>query len=119
MMKEIHIDDADEYIQLDLWDTAGQEVFADLTKSYYRNAGACVLAFSTTDRYNNTYIPQTADFFSHTHTHTHTGSPSKISRAGNRRWSVSSTLLRPCAWCRQRYTTPQCSLTHTHTHRST
>eukprot|EP00754_Rhynchopus_humris_P001614 Rhum_TRINITY_DN10930_c0_g1::Rhum_TRINITY_DN10930_c0_g1_i1::g.41410::m.41410/K06234/RAB23; Ras-related protein Rab-23 len=50
MMKEIHIDDADEYIQLDLWDTAGQEVFADLTKSYYRNAGACVLAFSTTDR---------------------------------------------------------------------
>eukprot|EP01061_Rhynchopus_euleeides_P008107 TRINITY_DN1714_c1_g3_i1.p1 TRINITY_DN1714_c1_g3~~TRINITY_DN1714_c1_g3_i1.p1 ORF type:complete len:245 (+),score=51.73 TRINITY_DN1714_c1_g3_i1:60-794(+) len=50
MMKEIHIDDTDESIQLDLWDTAGQEVFADLTKSYYRNSGACALAFSTTDR---------------------------------------------------------------------
>ena len=51
MMKEIHLDETDEPIQLDLWDTAGQEEYADLTKSYYRNSGGCALAFSTTDRY--------------------------------------------------------------------
>ncbi|KAJ9454958.1 Ras-related protein Rab-1 [Diplonema papillatum] len=50
MMKLLHIDETDEDIQLDLWDTAGQEEYADLTAGYYRNAGACVLAFSTTDR---------------------------------------------------------------------
>eukprot|EP01059_Diplonema_ambulator_P034161 TRINITY_DN7511_c0_g1_i1.p1 TRINITY_DN7511_c0_g1~~TRINITY_DN7511_c0_g1_i1.p1 ORF type:complete len:234 (+),score=86.81 TRINITY_DN7511_c0_g1_i1:357-1058(+) len=50
MMKQVHIDEIGEDIQLDLWDTAGQEEFADLTKGYYRGAGACALAFSTTDR---------------------------------------------------------------------
>lgn len=33
-----------------LWDTAGQEEFDALTRSYYRGAQACVVAFSTTDR---------------------------------------------------------------------
>jgi Ras-related protein Rab-23 len=33
-----------------LWDTAGQEEFDSITRTYYRGAGACVLAFSTTDR---------------------------------------------------------------------
>jgi Ras-related protein Rab-23 len=33
-----------------LWDTAGQEEFDAITKSYYRGAQACVVAFSTTDR---------------------------------------------------------------------
>jgi len=37
-------------VTLMLWDTAGQEVFDALTARYYRGAGACVLAFSTTDR---------------------------------------------------------------------
>ena len=45
------MDDLGQEIQLDLWDTAGQEVFAQLTASYYRGAGACALAFSTIDRY--------------------------------------------------------------------
>eukprot|EP01027_Heterolobosea_sp_BB2_P014458 GEZU01020767.1.p1 GENE.GEZU01020767.1~~GEZU01020767.1.p1 ORF type:complete len:183 (+),score=25.08 GEZU01020767.1:358-906(+) len=33
-----------------VWDTAGQEEFDAITRSYYRGAGACILAFSTTDR---------------------------------------------------------------------
>lgn len=39
-----------EDIRLMLWDTAGQEEFDAITKSYYRGAQACVLAFSSTDR---------------------------------------------------------------------
>jgi len=38
-----------EEVRLMLWDTAGQEEFDALTKSYYRGAQACVFAFSTTD----------------------------------------------------------------------
>jgi len=33
-----------------IWDTAGQEEFGKLTRSYYLGAHACVVAFSTTDR---------------------------------------------------------------------
>jgi len=40
----------EEDIRLMLWDTAGQEEFGAITRSYYRGAQACVLAFSTTDR---------------------------------------------------------------------
>lgn len=39
-----------EDIRLMLWDTAGQEEFDAITKSYYRGAQACVLTFSSTDR---------------------------------------------------------------------
>lgn len=35
-----------------LWDTAGQEEFDAITKAYYRGAQACVLTFSTTDRFS-------------------------------------------------------------------
>jgi len=40
----------EEDVRLMLWDTAGQEEFGAITRSYYRGAQACVLAFSTTDR---------------------------------------------------------------------
>ena len=46
--KQLRLDDND--IRLMLWDTAGQEEFGAITKSYYRGAQACVLVFSTTDR---------------------------------------------------------------------
>eukprot|EP00117_Sycon_ciliatum_P036190 scpid24587/ scgid27283/ Ras-related protein Rab-23 len=39
-----------EDVRLMLWDTAGQEEFDAITKSYYRGAQVCVLAFSTIDR---------------------------------------------------------------------
>jgi len=39
-----------EDLRLMIWDTAGQEEFDAITKSYYRGAAGCVIAFSTTDR---------------------------------------------------------------------
>ena len=39
-----------EEVRLMLWDTAGQEEFDAITRSYYRGAQACVFVFSTTDR---------------------------------------------------------------------
>jgi len=39
-----------EKVRLMLWDTAGQEEFDAITRSYYRGAQACVVTFSTTDR---------------------------------------------------------------------
>ncbi|KAI9202958.1 ras family-domain-containing protein [Polychytrium aggregatum] len=37
-------------VKLMVWDTAGQEEFDSITKAYYKDANALVLAFSTTDR---------------------------------------------------------------------
>jgi len=39
-----------EAIKLMLWDTAGQEMFSQLTKQYYRGARAVVYVFSSVDR---------------------------------------------------------------------
>jgi len=50
MEKEITVRSSGEPIKLMLWDTAGQEMFSQLTKQYYRGAGAVVYVFSTTDR---------------------------------------------------------------------
>jgi Ras-related protein Rab-23 len=33
-----------------LWDTAGQEEYDAITRTYYKGAGACLIAFSTVDR---------------------------------------------------------------------
>lgn len=46
--KKIKVEGYD--LRLMIWDTAGQEEFDSLTKFYYRDAEACVVAFSTTDR---------------------------------------------------------------------
>ncbi|XP_024372570.1 uncharacterized protein [Physcomitrium patens] len=47
----------EEEVKLMLWDTAGQEQFHSITRSYYRGAKAAVLAFSTTDRESFNAIP--------------------------------------------------------------
>ncbi|XP_071483759.1 ras-related protein Rab-23-like [Diadema antillarum] len=47
---ERQIEFNDEDVRLMLWDTAGQEEFDAITKSYYRGAQAGVLVFSTVDR---------------------------------------------------------------------
>jgi len=39
-----------EDVRMMVWDTAGQEEFDAVTRTYYRGAAACVLAFSSTDR---------------------------------------------------------------------
>ncbi|CAD7934860.1 unnamed protein product [Amoebophrya sp. A120] len=41
---------ANEEITFLLWDTAGQEEYDAITRGYYRGAGCCIIAFSTTDR---------------------------------------------------------------------
>lgn len=47
LMKEIII--GDQVVQLQLWDTAGQEKFHSLGSAFYRNAECCILVFDQTD----------------------------------------------------------------------
>lgn len=46
---EKQIDIGEYNLRLMIWDTAGQEEFDSITRAYYRDAAACVVAFSTTD----------------------------------------------------------------------
>jgi len=48
--KRMHLPAIGEEVTFLLWDTAGQEEYDALTRTYYKGAGACILAFSTTDR---------------------------------------------------------------------
>lgn len=50
MEKDVYSRAHGESVKLMLWDTAGQEMFSELTRGYYRGAGAVVYAFSTVDR---------------------------------------------------------------------
>lgn len=47
--RDYPVDAFNESVTLHIWDTAGQEEYANMTNKYYRDAGGCVLAFSTTD----------------------------------------------------------------------
>jgi len=47
--KEIRLPSGED-ITLMIWDTAGQDMFSSLTKSYYGGAAAVAYVFSTTDR---------------------------------------------------------------------
>jgi len=48
--KRMHLPSIGEDVTFLLWDTAGQEEYDAITRTYYKGAGACILAFSTTDR---------------------------------------------------------------------
>jgi len=48
--KRLHLTAIGEEVTYLLWDTAGQEEYDAITRTYYKGAGACILAFSTTDR---------------------------------------------------------------------
>lgn len=48
--KKMHLNTIGEEVTFLLWDTAGQEEYDAITRTYYKGAGACILAFSTTDR---------------------------------------------------------------------
>jgi len=48
--KKIYLNSIGEEVTFLLWDTAGQEEYDALTRTYYKGAGCCILAFSTTDR---------------------------------------------------------------------
>lgn len=43
-------------IKIQIWDTAGQETFNSLVKSYFRNINGCLLTFDLTDRESFTNI---------------------------------------------------------------
>mmetsp|Transcript_5161 Transcript_5161/g.13157 ORF Transcript_5161/g.13157 Transcript_5161/m.13157 type:complete len:240 (-) Transcript_5161:129-848(-) len=53
-----YVDSLSEEVRLMLWDTAGQEEFDAITRTYYRGAGAAVIAFSTTDRDSFDAVPK-------------------------------------------------------------
>lgn len=48
--KRMFLQSVGEDITFLLWDTAGQEEYDAITRTYYKGAGACILTFSTTDR---------------------------------------------------------------------
>mmetsp|Transcript_62968 Transcript_62968/g.142327 ORF Transcript_62968/g.142327 Transcript_62968/m.142327 type:complete len:246 (+) Transcript_62968:109-846(+) len=48
--KKMYLTKIGEEVTYLLWDTAGQEEYDAITRTYYKGAGACILAFSTTDR---------------------------------------------------------------------
>jgi len=48
--KKMYLNSIGEEVTFLLWDTAGQEEYDAITRTYYKGAGCCVLAFSTTDR---------------------------------------------------------------------
>lgn len=53
-----YVESLGEEVRLMLWDTAGQEEFDAITRTYYRGAGAAVIAFSTTDRDSFEAVPK-------------------------------------------------------------
>ncbi|KAA0203167.1 hypothetical protein HAZT_HAZT010132 [Hyalella azteca] len=54
---ERHTNCGGRSVHLMLWDTAGQEEFATITRAYYRGASCCILAFSTTDPESLAAVP--------------------------------------------------------------
>ncbi|CAH8641976.1 unnamed protein product [Dicrocoelium dendriticum] len=47
----------DKYVKLQLWDTAGQEKFRSIAKSYYRNCVGAFILFDLTDRETYEHVP--------------------------------------------------------------
>ncbi|CAN6672589.1 GTP-binding protein Ypt1p [Trichomonascus vanleenenianus] len=44
------VDGRQHYMKLQIWDTAGQEHFRAVTRSYFRNAAGCILVYDVTRR---------------------------------------------------------------------
>ena len=43
-------------LQLEIWDTAGQETYLSITRTYYRNTNACLLVYDITRRESFNHI---------------------------------------------------------------
>ena len=75
-------------IKLQIWDTAGQEAFRSITRSYYRGAAGALLVYDITRR----------DTFNHLTTwledaRQHSNSNMVIMLIGNKRYTSSSTFF--------------------------
>ncbi|GMH38179.1 hypothetical protein BSKO_06063 [Bryopsis sp. KO-2023] len=56
--RTLHNKSLEEDFKMMVWDTAGQEEFDSITRTYFRGAGAAVLVYSTTDRAAFDAIPR-------------------------------------------------------------
>lgn len=48
--KTTYIDETKQYINFEIWDTAGQEKFRSLAKIFYKNAAILILVYDITRR---------------------------------------------------------------------
>ena len=64
--KTVSISLNDRVVQLQIWDTAGQEKFRGLTNSYFRNCQACICVYDVTEPhtldYAQSYIDSAQDY---------------------------------------------------------
>ena len=47
--KTVHLEEENVSIKLQIWDTAGQEKYKSLTRSYYQDAKAAIVVFDITN----------------------------------------------------------------------
>lgn len=55
-VKKVNIDN--KVIKLQLWDTAGQEIFRSIIRSYYRNTAGILLCYDVNDRKSFNELPK-------------------------------------------------------------
>jgi Ras-related protein Rab-5C len=48
--KTVFLEDENQSIKYEIWDTAGQEKYRSLAKVFYKNAAVCVLVYEITRR---------------------------------------------------------------------
>ena len=48
--KTLIMDDKNQSIKFEIWDTAGQEKFRSLNRAFYRKSNACILVYDITKR---------------------------------------------------------------------
>lgn len=55
MKKKFHLDESGTLVTLLIWDTAGQEKFRSIVKSFYNGSSGCILVFdlSKLESYDN------------------------------------------------------------------
>lgn len=63
LTKELHLEDEDRDVTLQLWDTAGQERFQSIGVAFYRGADCCVLCYDVTNEKSFTHLEFWKDEF--------------------------------------------------------
>ena len=50
--KTVFLEDENQSIKFEIWDTAGQEKYRSLAKVFYKNASVCILVYEITRRHS-------------------------------------------------------------------